>query len=310
MAITEEQRQFRSTGIGGSDAGIILGISPFKDPLSLYLEKRGEVPPEDENNFKSWGHILEPGICDAYTERTGFKLRRDNRSLRSKTHPFMLMHVDRRVLKCGNRRIMDAKNTSRPYEWGRDGTSDVPGHINAQAQHYIHVDNLDQVDIACLMNGNELRVYPLERDDDFIRDLIEVEEEFWDRVEAGVPPEPDFSSTSVTKLIKRLYPGTNGDIVRLPGIAQSYHDVAVDAAKRRLEIEKVEKGCKNRIAMMIREGAVGILPDGTIYNRKEVQRAGHFVEPSSYFEVKHTKRVPKSVNEAIEAGKAVAYEEE
>ena len=36
----------RAQGIGGSDAGAILGLNKYKGPMAVYLEKTGQVEPE------------------------------------------------------------------------------------------------------------------------------------------------------------------------------------------------------------------------------------------------------------------------
>ena len=47
----EDWLEYRKSGIGGSDAGIILGVSSYKLPRDVYFEKIGRTPdmPEDEN---------------------------------------------------------------------------------------------------------------------------------------------------------------------------------------------------------------------------------------------------------------------
>ena len=53
--ITEKQRQERKLGIGGSDMPIILGLSTYKTPYQLYLEKTGIVDTVDEVRFSILG---------------------------------------------------------------------------------------------------------------------------------------------------------------------------------------------------------------------------------------------------------------
>ena len=40
----------RRTYLGGSDTAAILGLSPWKSPLELYLEKIGEAPEQDRKS--------------------------------------------------------------------------------------------------------------------------------------------------------------------------------------------------------------------------------------------------------------------
>lgn len=300
--LTQEQIAERLTGLGGSDAPVVLGVYPWKDPLYLYHEKRGEIKPEEMLPIEfgrapaEWGNLLEEKVAEKYASVTGFRVIRDAKTHRSKTHPFMLGHVDRRVQKAGDKRGLEVKVTSLFQNWGK-GSRDVPEYVYAQCQHYIHVLELDQMDVACLLGGNEYRSYELPRDDEFIRLLVDQEEEFWDRVEAGVPPEPHWHSQSVSDLLKLLYPGTDGSVVTLPESAQDWLRV-MDEAKEQVKLYgDVVTGAKNHLLAMMGESSVGILPDGTGFTRKEVQRAAYTVEPSSYIDFRHTKKLPKAVTE-------------
>ena len=42
----EEWLKYRTKGIGGSDVSIIAGINPFKSAHQLWLEKTGQIEPE------------------------------------------------------------------------------------------------------------------------------------------------------------------------------------------------------------------------------------------------------------------------
>ncbi len=43
----DEWLRVRNTGIGGSDAGVILGLNKWKSPITLWAEKTGQVAPND-----------------------------------------------------------------------------------------------------------------------------------------------------------------------------------------------------------------------------------------------------------------------
>jgi putative phage-type endonuclease len=295
MALTEEQKKERQSGIGGSDASTIMGVSLYKDPWTLYLEKTGEIPDGFIGNpYTEWGDLLEPAIASKYAEATGRKIRVDNKTHRSKTHPFMLGHIDRRVVGGDDRRALEVKTASRPEGWGESGSNEIPSAYYCQVQHYIEVLKLDVVDVAVLIGGNDYRQYEIPRAPDFLKVLIEAEEEFWDRVEAKVAPDPVFEHRRMVETMKSLFPGTNGSIVHLPEVAQKYNDVLEDAREQRLLFEKVEAGCKNRISMLMGEVSIGLLPDGTCYTRKEVKRKGYEVSETEYIDQRHVKTLPKA----------------
>ena len=61
-------------GIGGSDVAAIMGISPWKTPLAVYLEKTMPLPPEGFDGEKpqlARGKRCEKYILEEYAERTG-----------------------------------------------------------------------------------------------------------------------------------------------------------------------------------------------------------------------------------------------
>ncbi len=68
----------RNSGIGGSDAGAIMGMNPWKSKYQLWLEKTGQAEPEDLSGKESvyWGTVLETAVADRFSELTGKKLRR------------------------------------------------------------------------------------------------------------------------------------------------------------------------------------------------------------------------------------------
>jgi putative phage-type endonuclease len=55
-------KTFRGKGIGSSDIGTILGVNPYKTIYELFLEKTGQVVPEDISNkyYVKRGTQLEP----------------------------------------------------------------------------------------------------------------------------------------------------------------------------------------------------------------------------------------------------------
>lgn len=305
MSLTEAQLEERKTGVGGSDAATILGINPFNDIYGLYLDKRGEAPPEDEDFLKEsryWGSVLEEPVANRYAEDTGFKIQRSNQLLRSKKHPFMIANIDRKVVGADRKIGLEVKTAVYPDGWGESGSDEIPAYIMCQCQHYLAVTEYDCWDLAVLIGNRDFRTYRINPIEDIITKLVDAEQEFWDRVESGVAPEPDWQSAATTRLIKQLYPGTNGQVVGLPQLAQEYHNVLTDANAQKLMFEKIVDGCKNRIAMMIGENAVGVLPDGSAYTRKEQTRKEYTVPENKFVVMRHTTRLPKNAVEAIEQG--------
>lgn len=305
MSLTKAQLEERRTGVGGSDAASVLGIHPFKDVYELYLDKRGEAPPEDDDFLKEgryWGSVLEQPVCDRYAEETGYKVQKANQLIRSKEHPFMIANIDRKVVGEDRRIGFEAKTAVWREGWGESGSDEIPPYIMCQVQHYLAVTGYDIWDLAVLIGNRDFRTYRINPIEKIIEQLIDAEEQFWDRVTAGVPPTPEWQSAATTRLMKNLYPGTNGQVVMLPEVAQKYQDVMKDAQAQAKLFNGVIDGCKNRIAMLSGESAVAILPDGSAYTRKEQNRKEYVVKENTFIVTRHTTKLPVAATKAIEDG--------
>jgi putative phage-type endonuclease len=59
----EDWLKHRNKGIGGSDVSAICGLNPWRSPLSVYLEKTGQIEAAEENEAMRWGTLLEPVVA-------------------------------------------------------------------------------------------------------------------------------------------------------------------------------------------------------------------------------------------------------
>lgn len=180
----------RRTGLGGSDAAPALGLSPYKTPFDLWQEKLGLVDRQEQTERQRLGTRLEDVIADEYSERTGKTLHRVNRILRHRDYPWMLANIDRRIVgeKAGFEAKSVDKDAARSDEWGSSGTDEVPTYYLLQVQHYLAITGYDRFDLAALVGGNTLNIYTINRDDELIASLIELEAKFWQHVESKTEP--------------------------------------------------------------------------------------------------------------------------
>ena len=200
----EEWLQWRNRGIGSSDAPVAVGMSRYKSPLELWMEKTGRNLAEDISNKDAvfWGTTLEPIVANVYAERTGKKVRRVNAVLQHPEHPFMLANLDRIVEGGGVLEIKTAGLRSQG-QW-EEG---VPLAYQIQVLHQLAVTGKAWADVAVLIGGQEFRIYRIESDEDRIAQLVAMEKTFWDHVEHETAPEVD-GSESCNKALALLYPRT------------------------------------------------------------------------------------------------------
>ncbi len=202
MTINAEQKHLRGFGLGGSDAGTVLGLSPYKTPFQLYLEKSGQADPADLDHVEAvaWGNRLEALVADEFTRQTGMKAGKVNRTIIHRTLPFMLANIDRRIV--GRPELLEVKTTR-----SLDGDAPRADHV-AQVLHYLAVTGWKRGHLAYLIAGQNFKHYIIERDDAAITGLEQLEAEFWRSVINRTPPPP----VNVADL-KFLYPVDDGNTV-------------------------------------------------------------------------------------------------
>ena len=86
--------EYRKQGIGGSDASVVCGISRYKSPVELWLDKTGQLPPQEAGEAAYWGTQLEPFVRAEFSKRTGIEVCHKSELLQSEEHPFMLANLD------------------------------------------------------------------------------------------------------------------------------------------------------------------------------------------------------------------------
>ncbi len=186
----EKWLEARRKGLGGSDAGAVLGVNKYKTKLDVYLDKIGEAPPVEDNDAMYWGRVLEDLLADEYTKRTRNTVRRNNAILEHPEHKFMLANLDRKIV--GKNGVLEIKTAARADGWGEPGTDEVPPSYLAQVMHYMAVTGAEFADVAVFILGmRKFQVYTVKRDNALIDRLIQLEREFWyDHVVAAVAPDP------------------------------------------------------------------------------------------------------------------------
>jgi putative phage-type endonuclease len=190
--LTPDQLEQRRTGIGGSDAAAIAGLSRYKTNVDVYLEKhRLKAVDNEESEPAYWGSVLEALIADEYAKRTGKEIIREANLLRHGKYTWMIANVDR-IIK-GEGAILECKTCSafKYKEWGADGSDEIPDEYLLQCAHYAIVTDAKYVDIALLMGGQHFGIYNYQRNKRLEDSLIELEHDFWhNHILPQVPPEP------------------------------------------------------------------------------------------------------------------------
>lgn len=205
----EEWLMQRRKGIGGSDAGALLGLNPYRGAYDVYADKIGMAPPVEDNEAMRQGRDLEAYVAERFEQETGKRVRRRNAIITNSEYPFALANIDREIV--GEHAGLECKTTS-VLNLTRYKNGEFPSEYYCQCMHYLMVTGWDKWYLAVLVYGTDFKIFEIERDEDEIAALVEAERRFWeDNVKKGVPPAPS-GSDGTDKTISAVYPNDNGDI--------------------------------------------------------------------------------------------------
>jgi putative phage-type endonuclease len=195
MLINHDFTQDRNKYIGGSDIGAILGLSPFKNPLAVWMEKTGkEVKPVDSLPLR-FGSFAEEFVANEYAKATGFALRHDESIYIHPDHSYMSAHIDRFVhtdgLDQAATKILECK-TANPFsrgQWGEVGSDQVPMSYLCQCVWYMAITGIEKTDLAVLFGNTDFRIYSIARDRELENLVLEKAQHFWhEHVLKDIPP--------------------------------------------------------------------------------------------------------------------------
>lgn len=190
----------RRTFIGGSDAGAILGLSPWATPYEVWLEKIGERKPEDPKKEKFFARRKrqEPVVLEMLADEKGIVARSVNTRAFHPKHDFLSCEIDA-IAEDGLEIEIKTVHPFRAKEWGTEDTDEIPPHYTAQALHGLMVTGQPRRLVAALIGVDDLRIYMVERDDATLEQLLVHELAFWKMVCDRTPP-PAVKLSDVEKI--------------------------------------------------------------------------------------------------------------
>lgn len=239
----DEWLKYRRLGLGGSDAGAIVGLNPYATPYTVWADKTGRLPDKEDTEAMRQGRDLEAYVAGRFEEVTGKRVRRRNAILQHPELDFVTANIDREVaresagLECKTTSVMNLK---------RFKNGEFPDQYYTQCVHYLAVTGWDRWYLAVLILNQGFYVYTIERDEDEIAALMAAEKEFWDAyIVPDVPPPVD-GYLATNRAISQMFAG-GGDECQLVGVDATVKNLlSLRRARKELdrEIRKMEQGIK------------------------------------------------------------------
>lgn len=186
--------------LGGSDAGAILGLSPWHTPYDVWLEKIGEPKPEDPKKQKFFARRKrqEPVVLEMLADEKGIKARSVNTRAFHPAHDFLSCEIDA-IAEDGLEIEIKTVHPFMAKEWGTEDTDEIPAHYTAQALHGLMVTGQPRRLVAALIGVDDLRIYMVERDEPTLAQMFDHELAFWQMVLSRTPP-PAIRLSDVEKI--------------------------------------------------------------------------------------------------------------
>jgi putative phage-type endonuclease len=296
----EEWLEFRKQGIGGSDAAAVAGLSRWKSPMGVWLEKTGQVESEPSGEAAYWGTMMEPIIREEFTLRTGMNVRQVNSILQHRKFPYMLANIDGIVTDpVKGEGVFEAKTAGlySTAEWEKG----LPDEYAIQVQHYLAVTGLNFAYIAVLIGGNRFIWKYIERDEAAIDLLIQLEARFWKLVQNNTPPPIDGSKAS-TELLGRLYPHGEKTELQLPPDTIALFEAYDEAREQEEAAHLLKETTANLLKDLLGKHEKGTVGDRSVhwlevnterldtklFKAEEPELHAKYLKPSSYrrFQIK------------------------
>lgn len=271
-----EWLDWRRRGIGASDAPAILGVSPYRTPLDVFLDKIGEAEEEPPNMAMRIGTAMEPAILDLFEQETGEKVERVQERAAHPQIPFVRATLD---AICESGRVVEVKTTAFGRGLGEEVEDDLPESWIVQAQHQCLAHEAEQITFAVLIGGRDFRIYEVRRDQEFIDLMLATEIMFWRMVEGRVMPPPTMPRDR--RHDARLFGRCEGEIELPP---EALMDVeALEAAREaRKAADQTIDRLKSGLIHHLGTHASGTLPDGRIVTKRLVRVEEQIVTRKAY----------------------------
>ena len=188
--------------ITGTDAGKLIGVSPWGGKFAVWLDKTGRAAPVVETPAMKAGKKFESAILQTYAEEMNCKLEH--------VDGYQLITCDKyprlgASLDGWNHDLqipVDAKNIKwKKEKWGDAWTDQFPEYYKAQLQVQMMVTGATFAHLAVMFSGQDFFIYSMEYDEDMAKKILDATEEFWPYVENDQMPEAD-GSDEATEYIK------------------------------------------------------------------------------------------------------------
>jgi putative phage-type endonuclease len=281
-AVTKDRHSY----LGASETAAALNLGRFEKPPDVWLrkgDKAANLAPREANTAMRWGTILEAPIRVEAMRITGLDI---GWPAPVAVHPelsILRAHPDGLT---SDGRVFEAKTARTADGWGEQGSDEIPQEYLIQVQTQMACQKLPAALVAVLIGGSDFRLYEVPADKE-IQEFIAVGvQSFWQFVTSNVCPPIDYTTPGALGFIKRLYPGTSGEVLQAtPEMQRARWDLEQWKADAKAAQEKADARLAELLDYM-KDAALLEFEDGKALRRQQVSRKEYLVKATSWMDAR------------------------
>jgi len=274
----------RKKMLTASDIGAVLGLSPFRTNLDVYIDKVSSEVEELEGVQLQFGHDVETAIANMYAYQTGFIVK-DLGDFELTKHPdfnYIGATLDRTYQKTKDDKPKPLELKSVLSGVSLEAWVDNPPLYNQiQVQTQCACTGADEGRLVGLFLGYRLGEAEIKFNSPFWDSILPVLDEFWNyNVKNKIPPCLIEHKKGLDS-VKKLYPISNGNTAKLLDKIELVNEWE-SAKKQRTELNKTIKSLETNLRSDMKSNEFGDLGDGSFLVLKETHRKESIIKASSF----------------------------
>lgn len=233
------------TYMTASKIAAVLGHSPYASRFSLWHEMAGTIPRMEENDETQRGHLLEPAIAEWFaSQHPDAKLYR-SAMYAHRDIPWAAATPDR-IIRYGDGREpegLECKSGNNPWEWGEEGTDQIPLYYYDQCIWQAGVLGVPRVRVAAILSGLQFRKYVVEFDQAKFDRMVAEAGDFMGTLKRGEKPslDPLDGHMDTYQAIRYLHPDIELDEVEIPqSLAMQAQCAVLDKDRNEKELTAIK----------------------------------------------------------------------
>lgn len=259
---TQEWYDARLEHIGASESAAAIGVHNQLQPLDVYLEKTGAIPPFEGNEYTARGLRFQPFAGQEYELAFGVELVGDQP---------MYIHGERQhisatpdfIVRDDPTHLVETKvlHWSKAGQLGPQGSDEIPVPWLAQVQQQMYVLGASVCDLWVMLGLHDWRVFTVEANQEFQNEMARRETELWHLVEIGEPPAPDFHMDGVRDLVHVLFDEVKpGEAVALDGSTANKWQRCRELSQQISSMKRERDKLQAEVEFVMQNAERGMLP--------------------------------------------------